>query len=256
MPWLGKSSAGRPWVGIVACTETRGALKRKNGHQSSTSSSITIIIIIALITSAATLAQGVPGQVLMAEAPSRGSKRRHDGRQARAGSLASASSVAGPPGHPESLDLGTFDSSLALKLLKDWSWGRLSSKQVQEFAACSHKAEIAMLNRLNLSHEYASKSVGKLASLGDSGRHPGNTHRDLLAFLGEPRAPSPHCTRAPCKPGKRSSLTDEITSVNIPFMLPHEALAYLFQACRSRFDTLFLVTHTILMSSRLFGKRW
>ena len=79
-----------------------------------------------------------------------------------------------------------FDSKLASYFVEQWSWGHLSACDVQRQASLALADQRDMLNRLQVSSDYASKSLVKLAAIGSEGRNDGNCKRDLIRALGDP----------------------------------------------------------------------
>ena len=93
---------------------------------------------------------------------------------------------------------------------RDWCQGRISAKQVQEYAFGAQ--------------QQGAVGVIDMAKAGSSGRHPQNIHRSLVSMFGKPDGAPAFCWHdIPTKKGR----------VLQPFMLPHEWFAAL---CREKPD--------------------
>ena len=68
-------------------------------------------------------------------------------------------------------------SSLANYLEEQWSWGLMSGQTIQKIAM------LALRDMEAVGCEIAPTSLQKLASIGTSGLHANNCHRDLMTFL-------------------------------------------------------------------------
>ena len=66
-----------------------------------------------------------------------------------------------------------YSSALADLLVSDWSWGQISTPMLQKVAPT------AMLD-FEASGISAPKQLESLATIGSSGKHVGNMHRDLV----------------------------------------------------------------------------
>ena len=133
--------------------------------------------------------------------------------------------------------LGVFDSRLAHHLVMEWGWGHVSATSVQRQAKLAHDDERALLDRLGHGHDHGSRSLKALAELGNSGRLPGNAHRDMVAYLGEPDMPKPLLAQvhmAILKPRLGLRRRSQLGPVSI--LLPHVHFAHLFANHRTVFD--------------------
>ena len=91
-------------------------------------------------------------------------------------------------------------------LRRDWARGKLTSRQVQEYAEGAQQSGAIGLD--------------KLARAGASGRHPANVQRALLTYFGRPKgAPKVEWVELPMKDGKRRAHL---------FLFPHSFLGCLF----------------------------
>ena len=79
----------------------------------------------------------------------------------------------------------TYDSELALFLLEEWSWGKLSAPEVQVFAKKAYDDQLKVLRANGVSDECASSSLKQLGGLGSSGKHVSNIHQELIRWLGD-----------------------------------------------------------------------
>ena len=91
----------------------------------------------------------------------------------------------------------TLDSEAVFNWLQKWSWGKLSSIQVQQEALFNHSDYMRMLNNIPLSEDYMSNSLHLLAQFGNRGNHSGNVNRELKNWLGEPTVPTAKFVRVP-----------------------------------------------------------
>ena len=85
----------------------------------------------------------------------------------------------------------TLDSQAAWHWLQKWSWGKMSSIEVQQEAMNSHNDYQRMLFKIPLSDGWIPRSIQYLAQLGTWGANPGNINRELKHWLGEPTFPKP-----------------------------------------------------------------
>ena len=134
-----------------------------------------------------------------------------------------------------------LDSDLAGYLLEEWAWGKISAAELQRLSSHALSDQHRLLSSLKLSNDFASKSLAKFASLGDSGKYEGNVKRDLLRYLGDPALPEPEFTVVPMARLKASG--DEDTSVvlqSFPIYEPHVLFAWMYHHMRRRFVDLFL----------------
>ena len=89
--------------------------------------------------------------------------------------------------------------------LQKWSWGKISSAEVQREALRSHNDFQRTLGRIPLSEDYMPNSLLKVAQLGHWEIHPGNVNRDLKHWLGESVIPDAHVTTVPMASTKLTS---------------------------------------------------
>ena len=114
------------------------------------------------------------------------------------------------------LPQGSGDAKLPLlrSLRRDWALGKLTSKQVQEYAWGATWQGAA--------------GVGRLSRIGNEGRNPQNMHRALLTVFGRPPgSPDFHWAEIPTKRG----------TVSHPFLLPHEFFSRLYAERKSTWTT-------------------
>ena len=137
----------------------------------------------------------------------------------------------------------TTKSSLAQHLLSSWSWGHISSAEVQKYAFHAHADEVALLTSLGLSADQAHADLKHLAELGQEGRDTGNLHVQLLNYLGNAAIPPPFWHRVPMAHSKTSARDGHDPNhrmVDFPVFLPHVVFAYYHSTHKARFEELFL----------------
>ena len=134
-----------------------------------------------------------------------------------------------------------FVSEMAMYLLQEWSWGRLTAPEVNRHALKSYRDQVRLLKSLGISEDKADSDLRDLAKLGSWGKHVGNIHPELMKWLGPPTVPAPFKWRVPVrriKPdGTAASSTVELA---FPIFLPHELFAWYFNHDQQRFKELFL----------------
>ena len=96
-------------------------------------------------------------------------------------------------------------------------------------ALAAHEDEQALLARLNMSGEEGHTSLKALAMLGGKGRYPGNVHRDLVAYLGEPNIPAAFIALIHVRISKPRRFQRNVMPVSLPFLPPHIYFAHLFK---------------------------
>ena len=165
-----------------------------------------------------------------------GRLQRHRARlQLAAATTVSSQSCASP---------SEFDSELALHLLREWSWGKISAPEIQRIASTAFKDQVELAKKLKGTCDDCSKSLARLARLGSNGNHPGNAHRELLTWLGEPVSTKPLSVEISVvvqkfknnrklKIGLGNNLS--IRKVPIHFMLPHMVFHNLFNNFNDKF---------------------
>ena len=138
-------------------------------------------------------------------------------RQRQQAMLAALQGDGEPAGMPQ-------QSALATLLVQEWAWGNISTPMLQKVAeaACADGARHPHLD--------------KLSAIGSHGRHPGNTHRDLLRLLKAPIVPA--------------ALTDWNVWMKLPFMktaqmsqkfvLPHALFSHIYSHDFGLFEQVFL----------------
>ena len=106
-----------------------------------------------------------------------------------------------------------FDSDLCLFLVKRWCWKARSAPEIQAEAEFAYNDQIALLNSLKLSRDYASRTLREFSRLGAHGRYPNNIKRDK-----EPA----------------------IQEVAFPILPPHKVFKHLYEEYPDRFKQVFL----------------
>ena len=137
-------------------------------------------------------------------------------------------------------DASKFDCGLTLSLVQEWAWGALSANKVQQLAALAVADHIKLLNRVGASLEYIPSSLKALAAIGGSGKYPGNAHRDLLTYLGEPDIPKAFCAAIHIKVIKPRKHKSQVQEVSVSFLLPHEQFHHTYTHKFSKFVETYL----------------
>ena len=135
------------------------------------------------------------------------------------------------------------NSSLADHLLRQWAWGAISSNNVQQISMHAYDDQIALLRSMQMSEDRVCPKLQALARLGQWGQQPGNVQSQLLNWLGAPRTPPAMTHKVPVLvPKKHSSSAhgSAIVDIELPFLLPHEMFAWMYDNDRDRFNQLFL----------------
>ena len=133
-----------------------------------------------------------------------------------------------------------FDSKHALRLVKKWSWGLKSGIQLREEAQDAYDDQLAVLNNVGASREFAQKSLKRLAGLGSSGRHPSNIKDQLVTMLGEPTTTRATCYNIPMKILKPGPGIPNVQDVPVPIFEPHAQASDIYHHNRPRFNKMFL----------------
>ena len=139
---------------------------------------------------------------------------------------------------------GTIESDLARVLLYRWVWGKLPASELQKLSYGAYKDELASLTRARVTDPegYVNATIKRLASLGTWGKHPGNVHAELVAFLGEPELPAPFVVKVSQRVRKSRLWNGSIQKVPMHFMLPHILFHHVYTSSKSNFFSLFLGT--------------
>ena len=111
---------------------------------------------------------------------------------------------------------------------------------MQRTAKLAFDDQTELLRSLGLSEDFADQTLRRLSSLGRSGTVPGNVHRDLVLYLGEPSTPKTFKTSIHVQLQKGKKGKSNVVSVNMSFLLPHEYFNYLYTKRRSAFDSIIL----------------
>ena len=163
----------------------------------------------------------------------------HGGRLQRAKLRAAqgAQSSKGPaPGRAQQ----AYDSCLAEHLLRQWAWGDISATALQELAMKAYQDEVNLLRAHGIHEAQVHSSLKSLASLGTWGKHSGNVHSQLLAWLGEPPTPAPMKHQVPLLAQKVKGGGEVEIHGPLAIFLPHELFAWYYKNDRARFQHLFL----------------
>ena len=118
----------------------------------------------------------------------------------------------------------TPPSKLASLLVEQWAWGKMSAPMVQQLA------EAAVNDGL------VHPDVQKLSNIGSQGKHPGNSHRDLLLLSGSHAlvAASP-TSRAPIRLKFQTLAQTTSRDISLDFLLPHKLFSCLFHSLPEAF---------------------
>ena len=147
---------------------------------------------------------------------------------------------------------GTFDSVLGVSLLTEWAWGKLSAPDVQKYAAKALQDQQELLVRIGQGVDLCSNTLKALSSIGRNGLFPGNAHRELVTWLGEPSTPK--CFEVAInvvnqkaqKPKSgapfwsRAHSTLHVVPAPVNFFLPHVMFNHYFSKFPARFFDSFL----------------
>ena len=123
-----------------------------------------------------------------------------------------------------------LDSHAAWNWLQKWSWGKMSSIEVQQEAFNNYKDYQRMLYKIGLNEGWIPSSLKELSQLGTWGGNTGNINRELKHLLGEPTFPKPMMVTVPMvtpKPKTGEAITKD---VQFPILLPHEIISRLPQS--------------------------
>ena len=124
----------------------------------------------------------------------------------------------------------------------------MSSVSVQVLAYESYKDQLSLLRSLGLSQDRANPVLHRLAKLCGYGKKTGNTHTQLLNYLGDPSVPPPFEMKIPIKPSKSAASKPSASSgddpatmiVDFPCYLPHALFSWYYHNNEERFRQLFL----------------
>ena len=134
----------------------------------------------------------------------------------------------------------TLDSESVFHWLQKWSWGKMSSIEVQKEALRSHNDNQRTLHSIPVNEDYMPTSIHTLAQLGNWGAQPGNVNRDLKLWLGEPTIPTAKMVTVPLavqKPATGESMTKDI---KFPILLPHEIISHVYHTQPTLFSGLYI----------------
>ena len=120
-----------------------------------------------------------------------------------------------------------FDNEWCFHAVKQWAWGLTSAVQLQLEASRILADQVALLGRLGVSPEHASKNLKDFAALGAHGQYKGNASRDLARRLGEPSIPEPFYAQVPMAISKHAAAGVTTPVRPFPILLPHERCAYI-----------------------------
>ena len=134
----------------------------------------------------------------------------------------------------------TLDSQAAWHWLQKWSWGKMSSTEVQQEAFNNYKDYQRMLYTIPLTDGWIPRSIHQLAQFGSWGGNPGNINRDLKHWLGEPTFPKPMMVTVPMvvpKPKTGDAMTKD---VQFPVLRPHEVISHVWHNHPTMFSSLYI----------------
>ena len=123
---------------------------------------------------------------LMAAASSADSLPRRGGRLQRKRKLEEDDEGGAENHSRQQSELGSF-------LIHEWSWGFMSAVQCQHTAFKSYLDQCNLLHRVGISTLHADPDLEKMGRFGNYGKSPGNAHRDMVYWLGEPRCVATTC---------------------------------------------------------------
>ena len=138
-----------------------------------------------------------------------------------------------------------LDSKAAFHWLQQWSWGKLSSVELQKEAHNNHVDYQRMLWKMHLSEGWMPRSIMEFAKLGTWGEHPGNTNRELKHWLGEPTLPKATMVTVPMVIPKGPDPSATTKEVAFPILLPHEVISHVYHHHRAWFNMLYIGAHNV-----------
>ena len=110
-------------------------------------------------------------------------------------------------------------SKLAEQLLEKWSWGHISAPLVQTLAAAAVEDGLTQTELV------------RMANIGGGGKYAGNTHRDLMLFLGKPTL-----EQALSEVSVRLKVSEEVSAdKDLKFLMPHKLFAALYHSMPEAF---------------------
>ena len=133
-----------------------------------------------------------------------------------------------------------FDNEWCFHAVKQWAWGLTSAVQLQLEASTILADQVALLGRVGVSPDHASKNLRDFAALGAHGQYKGNASRDLATKLGEPSLPAPFYAQVPMVISKPAAVGATTEVLPFPILLPHELFAYIYNESKDRFGEYFM----------------
>ena len=139
-----------------------------------------------------------------------------------------------------------IDSASVFSWLQKWSWGKMSSIEVQKEAHNSHNDYQRVLGKFPLNEDHMPTSIQQLAQLGQWGTHTGNVNRELKHWLGEPTVPKAKLVTVPLVVQKPAWDAGEAFTkeVEFPILLPHEMISHVYNTYPSLFSELYIGEHS------------
>ena len=106
---------------------------------------------------------------------------------------------------------------------------------MQRLARLAYRDQQALLRHLRRSVDHVDESLASVAALGGWGASPGNIHRELLRWLGDPEPPKPLQIVVPVKVAKPGRLP-VLAETRMGILLPHEEFSQLYANQRAAFN--------------------
>ena len=172
---------------------------------------------------------GVAHAALAFHAERGGRRRRLSAREALVEETEPAAAAAAPSGVPG------ITSQLLTSLVQEWAWGKHSSIEIQRLCHKSYLDQKTLREKLKMSPDHIDRSLVAVARMGNFGKYPGNVHRELVAWLGDPTPPKPLTLEVPVKVAKPGRLAT-VRTVEQNILLPHVEFANLYANNRNIFD--------------------
>lgn len=133
-----------------------------------------------------------------------------------------------------------LDSKAVWSWLQKWSWGKMSSIEVQKEALNNHNDYQRMLNRIPLNEDWMPSSIQQLAQLGNWGAHTGNINRELKHWFGEPTIPKAKMVTVPLATQKPSTGETMTKDNQFQILLPHEIISHVYHNHPTLFSSLYI----------------
>ena len=132
-----------------------------------------------------------------------------------------------------------IESKLVRELVHGWGWGKYSAAEVQRMCFLALKDQEELLDKIGASRAHIQPSLIAVAGIGSSGKYPGNAHRELVAYLGEPVTAKATKVPVPIRVGKPGRLSS-LQTLDMGIILPHVEFATIYRQNRDVFNRMIL----------------